>query len=105
QLSAVACHRSPRGRHAPQAARHPRGRSRRAARCGGAEPRRGRARHGGGRLMSAASPGRTWTVLELLRWTAGHFAERGIETARLDAELLLAHVLDCDRLHLYVDHD
>lgn len=55
--------------------------------------------------MSAASPGRTWTVLELLRWTAGHFAERGIETARLDAELLLAHVLDCDRLHLYVDHD
>lgn len=55
--------------------------------------------------MAASSPGRTWTVLELLRWTTSHFAERGIETARLDAELLLAHVLDCDRLRLYVDHD
>lgn len=47
----------------------------------------------------------SWTVLELLRWTAQHFAERGIETARLDAELLLAHALDCDRLRLYVDHE
>lgn len=46
-----------------------------------------------------------WTVLELLRWTAQRFAERGIETARLDAELLLAHALGCDRLRLYVDHD
>lgn len=46
-----------------------------------------------------------WTVLELLRWTAQHFAERGIDTARLDAELLLADVLGCDRLRLYVDHD
>src|SRR5690606_11152403 len=71
----------------------------------GAESRRRRARQRGGRLMAASSPGRTWTVLELLRWTTSHFAERGIETARLDAELLLAHVLDCDRLRLYVDHD
>ena len=47
----------------------------------------------------------SWTVLELLRWTVQHFAERGIETARLDAELLLAHALGCDRLRLYVDHD
>lgn len=46
-----------------------------------------------------------WTVLDLLRWTSQHFAERGIDTARLDAELLLAHALDCDRLRLYVDHD
>jgi release factor glutamine methyltransferase len=46
-----------------------------------------------------------WTVLELLRWTTRHFAERGIDSARLDAELLLAHALDCDRLHLYVDYE
>jgi 16S rRNA G966 N2-methylase RsmD len=55
--------------------------------------------------MAASATPQTWTVLDLLRWTSQHFAERGIETARLDAELLLAHVLDCDRLRLYVDHD
>jgi release factor glutamine methyltransferase len=54
--------------------------------------------------MSAATP-KTWTVLELLRWTTQHFAERGIETPRLDAECLLAAALDCDRLRLYVDHE
>jgi len=48
---------------------------------------------------------RTWTVLELLRWTTQHFSERGIETPRLDAECLLAFALDCDRLRLYVDYE
>jgi release factor glutamine methyltransferase len=44
-------------------------------------------------------------VLELLRWTTGHFSERGIETARLDAECLLAHALGVSRLRLYLDFD
>lgn len=55
--------------------------------------------------MGAPATSQTWTVLDLLRWTSQHFAERGIESARLDAELLLADVLGCDRLRLYVDHD
>jgi len=46
-----------------------------------------------------------WTVLELLRWTTERFASLGIETARLDAELLLAHALGTDRLRLYLDFD
>ncbi len=48
---------------------------------------------------------KVWTVLELLRWTADYFASKGIETARLDAECLLAHVLSVDRLRLYLDFD
>lgn len=54
--------------------------------------------------MAAAAP-KTWTVLDLLRWTTQHFTERGIETPRLDAECLLAFALGCDRLRLYVDYD
>jgi release factor glutamine methyltransferase len=54
--------------------------------------------------MSAAAA-RTWTVLELLRWTKDHFAARGIESPRLDAECLLAHALGTDRLRLYLDFD
>jgi release factor glutamine methyltransferase len=53
----------------------------------------------------SASVDRTWTVLDLLRWTTQHFTERGIETPRLDAECLLAFALDCDRLRLYVDYE
>jgi release factor glutamine methyltransferase len=48
---------------------------------------------------------RTWTVLELLRWTTEHFRARGIEGARLDAECLLAHALETERLQLYLDFD
>ena len=48
---------------------------------------------------------RVWTVLELLRWTTQHFEERGIDTARLDAECLLAHALGVERLRLYLDFD
>jgi release factor glutamine methyltransferase len=48
---------------------------------------------------------RTWTVLELLRWTTQHFTAKGIESARLDAELLLAFALGVDRLRLYLDFE
>lgn len=48
---------------------------------------------------------RTWTVLELLRWTTGHFTEKAIETPRLDAEVLLAHALGVRRLDLYLQYD
>lgn len=47
----------------------------------------------------------SWTIRDVLAWTAGHLAERGSDTARLDAEVLLAHALGSDRLHLYLDPD
>ena len=42
-----------------------------------------------------------WTSLKLIQWTAGHFEKKGIPNPRLDAELLLAHVLKCQRVDLY----
>ncbi|MGH0036185.1 MAG: peptide chain release factor N(5)-glutamine methyltransferase [Myxococcota bacterium] len=47
----------------------------------------------------------SWTVLELLRWTTRHFESKGIESARLDAECLLAHALGTTRLALYVEFE
>ena len=58
-----------------------------------------------GSTAAGSRRGQIWTVLELLRWTTGHFESRGIETARLDAECLLAHALGTGRLELYVDFD
>jgi release factor glutamine methyltransferase len=48
---------------------------------------------------------RIWTILELLRWTTDHFTRKGIDSARLDAECLLAHALGTTRLKLYVDFE
>lgn len=45
----------------------------------------------------------SWTVRRMASWMAGDFAARGIDSARLDAELLLAHALGCERLGLYLD--
>lgn len=45
------------------------------------------------------------TVGTVLRETALFFAKRGLEAARLEAELLMAHLLATDRLRLYTDGD
>lgn len=42
-----------------------------------------------------------WTVLRLLQWTTEFFQKRGSDSARLDAEVLLAHARDCSRIELY----
>jgi release factor glutamine methyltransferase len=55
--------------------------------------------------VTQAAAERTWTILELLRWTTEHFAKQGIASARLDAECLLAHALGVERLRLYVEFD
>lgn len=46
-----------------------------------------------------------WRVRDLLAWTAGYFADKGLEAARLEAELLLAHALGQDRVWLYTHYD
>jgi len=47
----------------------------------------------------------TWTLLKLLRWMTDYFTDKGIDNPRLDAELLLAHLLDLDRVGLYMNYD
>lgn len=47
----------------------------------------------------------TWTVLKILKWTTEYFAEKGIESARLEAELLLTATLVMDRVGLYVNFE
>lgn len=46
-----------------------------------------------------------WTILALVRTTSQYFEERGVPEARLSAELLLADVLACPRLDLYLQFD
>jgi release factor glutamine methyltransferase len=46
-----------------------------------------------------------WTTLEVLNWTQKKFADKGIPSPRLEAEVLLAHVLGATRVALYTGFD
>ena len=46
-----------------------------------------------------------WTIGAILKWTGQYFGTRGIESPRLDAEVLLSHVLGTARIYLYVHFD
>lgn len=48
---------------------------------------------------------RLWTIGRILKWTEGYFTEKGLESPRLDAEVLLSHVLKKQRIYLYVHFD
>ena len=45
----------------------------------------------------------TWTIESVVRWATDDFRARGIESPRLDAEVLLAFALKTDRVRLIVD--
>ncbi len=46
-----------------------------------------------------------WLIKDLLIWTTRYFADRGMQESRLEAEILLAHVLHKDRVYLYTNYD
>jgi release factor glutamine methyltransferase len=46
-----------------------------------------------------------WTVRRILEWTTGFFTRKSIDSPRLSAELLLAHVLGVPRIRLYTDYE
>lgn len=46
-----------------------------------------------------------WTIGRLLQWTTGYLKDRGADSPRLDAEVLLAQALGCQRIELYTAFD
>lgn len=49
--------------------------------------------------------GEAWTIRRVLAFAAPHFEKHRVDSPRLTAEVLLAHVLQCDRVRLYIDLD
>ena len=50
------------------------------------------------------SEAQIWTIAQVLDWTRGFFERKGFSTPRLDAELLICHALDVERISLYLQH-
>lgn len=46
-----------------------------------------------------------WTILSLINWATTYLQERGFDEARLNVELLLAGVLQIERIGLYTNFD
>lgn len=46
-----------------------------------------------------------WTVRRLLAWTEEFLRKKGVEAARLEAQILLAHALGCPKIDLYVRYE
>lgn len=46
-----------------------------------------------------------WTIKKLLEWVSGYFGQKGLDSPRLSAELLLCHVLGLERIQLYTLYD
>lgn len=53
--------------------------------------------------MSEDAP--AWTIGRLVEWMRGFFESKGIDQPRLEAELLLAHVLGVERIELYLRYE
>jgi release factor glutamine methyltransferase len=60
-------------------------------------------RHYNAVMCSARAETEVWTTRRLLNWTAEYLQRRGVESGRLAAEMLLAHVLEVGRIKLYTD--
>lgn len=52
--------------------------------------------------QSTLPTGDVWTIRRLLSWASDDFRQRGLESPRLDAELLLGHALGLSRIDLIV---
>lgn len=55
-------------------------------------------------MADTATP-TVWTIKALLAWTTDFLSSKGIESARAEAQILLAHVLKCSKVDLLVRYD
>ncbi len=47
----------------------------------------------------------SWTTRRLREWIRGFLTQRGVDSAAVSTDLLLAHVARCERMHLYMHPD
>jgi len=56
-------------------------------------------------LTATSSAKKIWSILDLITWGTSYLNDKGISDARLNIELLLAHVLHLQRIQLYTNFD
>jgi len=56
-------------------------------------------------LVVSDTSAAVWSVQRIVSWSSEFLADKGTETPRLDAELLLCSILKCKRIQLYMNFD
>lgn len=56
-------------------------------------------------MAKAGTDNQNWTSRKLLNWTTEYLERKGIDAPRRSAEMLLAHVLNTERIKLFMDLD
>ncbi|MEM7230176.1 MAG: peptide chain release factor N(5)-glutamine methyltransferase, partial [Planctomycetota bacterium] len=56
-------------------------------------------------MATTPTSSETWTTKTLLRWMIDRFEHARLDSPRITAELLLANVLGCERIRLYMEVD
>ncbi len=51
------------------------------------------------------NPSNLWRIIDIISWGTEYLKEKGFESGRLLIELLLAHVLHCKRIDLYLNYE
>lgn len=46
-----------------------------------------------------------WTTLDIIKWGEDYFLSKGISNAKLEVEWFLCHILNCQRIDLYVQFE
>lgn len=55
--------------------------------------------------MNGPQDQKIWTILSILNWATDYFTSKEISSARLDAQLLLGHILNMSKVELYTAFD
>ena len=56
-------------------------------------------------MPTPAADDQTWSVGKILTWSTAFLKKHESPTPRLDAEILIAHILGCSRIELYTTYD
>lgn len=46
-----------------------------------------------------------WKIIDIINWGKAYFSEKGVDSPRLNIELILCKVLETDRIKLYTSYD
>ena len=49
--------------------------------------------------------GKPWRIIDVINWGVDYFNNKSLENPRLEIEIFLQHILDCNKIDLYINFE
>ena len=49
--------------------------------------------------------GNSWRIIDVINWGVNYFENKSLENPRLEIEIFLQHILDCNKIDLYINFE